>query len=135
MDTLDNHKGLNDGMPDDQALLKYAIQQTCSNLTIYCRDANLPEEYMHKYKRGMVIRERGFVDATALCGGIVTNHRYMILSNQMKQVPMLEQDPQWALHLANKDSRFLVLGKAKGEGARGGGYRCEGLGGALRETS
>ena len=99
-------------------LVKAAIQQTCSNLTQYCRDANLPYEITHKYQRGMIIRERGFVDATALSGGIITNHRYVILSNHMAPMPQFEGDKKWALCVANKDSRFLVLGKAEGNGKR-----------------
>lgn len=85
---------------------------------MYCRDANLPEELMHKYQRGMIIRERAFVDATALTGGVITSHRYIILSNHMVPLPQFEGDKQWALCIANKDSRFLVLGKAAGQGKR-----------------
>ena len=97
---------------------KAALNHTCSNLKQYCRDANLPYEITHKYQRGMIIRERGFVDATALSGGVVTNHRYIILSNHMAPLFQFEGDKQWALCVANKDSRFLVLGKAAGKGKR-----------------
>ncbi len=99
-------------------LVKAAIQATCSNLTQHCRDANLPYEITHKYQKGMIIRERGFVDATALSGGIITNHRYIILSNHMAHLFQFEDDKKWALCVANKDSRFLVLGKAEGKGKR-----------------
>ena len=99
-------------------LVKAAIQQTCSNLTQHCRDANLPYELTHKYQKGMIIRERGFVDATALSGGIMTNHRYIILSNHMVPMLQFEGDKQWALCVAGKDSRFLVLGKGEGKGKR-----------------
>lgn len=99
-------------------LIKAAIQTTCSNLIQHCRDANLPYEITHKYQKGMIIREKGFVDATALSGGIVTNHRYIILSNHMASLAQFEGDKQWALCVANRDSRFLVLGKAEGKGRR-----------------
>ena len=98
--------------------IKIAIQQTCSNLTQFCRDANLPYELTNKYQKGMIIRERGFVDATVLSGGIVTNHRYIILSNHMTPIFQFWEDKQWALCVANKDSRFLVLGKAECKGKR-----------------
>lgn len=104
--------------PASDDLRKAAIGQTCSNLTMYCRDANHPDALMHKYTSGMIIRERGFVDTTALSGGVVTNHRYIILSNHMMPLFQLEGDKQWALCVANKDSRFLVLGKAAGKGKR-----------------
>lgn len=99
-------------------LFNAAIQSTCSNLIQHCRDANLPYEITHKYQKGMIIRERGFVDATALSGGVITNHRYIILSNHMASLAQFEGAKQWALCVANKDSRFLVLGKAEGKGKR-----------------
>ena len=102
----------------DNEAIKIAIQQTCSNLTQHCRDANLPYEITHKYQKGMIIREKGFVDATALSGGIIKNHRYIILSNLMAPLFQFEGDKKWALCVANKDSRFLVLGKAEGKGKR-----------------
>lgn len=96
--------------------LNLAIQQTCSNLIQHYRDANLPSEITNKYQKGMIIKERGFVDATALSGGIITNHRYIILSNHMASLDQFDADKQWALCVANKNSRFLVLGKAEGKG-------------------
>lgn len=102
----------------DSALIKAAITATCSNLTQYCRDANLPYEITHKYRRGMILKERGFVDATALSGGVPTNHRFIILSNHMVPMLQFEGDKKWALCIANKDSHFLVLGKAAGKGKR-----------------
>ncbi len=83
---------------------------------LHRRDANLPYEIMHKYQKGMIIRERAFVDASAVVGGFLANHRYMILSNHMHMLPT--PDKEWALCVANKDSRFLVLGKAEGKGKR-----------------
>ena len=61
----------------------------------------------------MIIKEKGFVDATALSGGMVTTHRYMILSNHMTPMIRFEGNKEWALCVANTDSRFLVLGKAE----------------------
>ncbi len=105
-------------MHQDINAINAAIRQTCSDLTQHCRDANLPYELTHKYKRGMIIRELGFVDATALSGGIPTNHRYIILSNHMAPLFDFEKDKQWGLCVASKGSRFLVLGKAEGSGKR-----------------
>lgn len=103
---------------NDTNLVNDVIQKTCSGLTLYCRDANLPYEITHRYNKGMIIRERGFVDATALTGGIITSHRYLILSNHMAPLFQFEGNKQWALCVANKDSRFLVLGKAEYKGKR-----------------
>lgn len=98
--------------------IKIALQSTCSNLVAYCRDADLPYDIVHKYQKGMIIRERGFVDTTAMHGGIITTHRYIILSNHMAPMFQFEGDKQWALCIANMDSRFLVLGKGEGKGKR-----------------
>lgn len=95
------------------SLIKDAIQNTCSGLALFCRDADLPYELTHKYSKGMILRERGFVDTTALVGGLKTSHRYLILSNHMTPLFQFSGNKQWGLCVANRDSRFLVLGKAK----------------------
>lgn len=92
-------------------LINEAIRSTCTELSLYCRDVNLPHEFAYKYESGMIIRERGFVDATALCGGMVTAYRYLIVSNHMVPMQMFEGDKNWKLHIANQNSRFMVLEK------------------------
>ncbi len=110
-----DHQQVGKPLPSAEAV-NAAIMATCSKLVLFVRDTNLPYEITHKYHKGMIVKERGFVDATALRGGMVTAHRYMILSNHMPMVPT--PDKQWALCIANKDSRFLVLGKGKCDGKR-----------------
>ena len=52
-------------------------------------------------------------------GGMVTSCRYVILSNHMKNLAMLENGTNWGLHVANKDAHFKVLGQVTYKGKTG----------------
>ena len=88
-------------------------------ITLFARDVNLPPELAEKYKAGMIIREKGFTDTTIRFGGMVTSCRYVILSNHMKNLAMLENGTNWGLHVANKDAHFKVLGQVTYNGKTG----------------
>jgi hypothetical protein len=102
--------------PDD---LDDAINATYPGLTLFVRDVNLPPELSGRYADGLVIRERGFTDATPRLGGMVTTHRYVILSNHMADLDAIlgaDRDPDapnWRLHVAERDSHFKVLGQRR----------------------
>lgn len=86
------------------------INQNYPGMMMFARDVNLPQKLIEKYQPGMIILERGFVDATARVGGMVTNCRYCILSNHMANLSLFEQGTNWRLHTAQHHSRFKVLG-------------------------
>ena len=86
------------------------VNKNYPGMMMFARDVNLPQEMIDRYQPGMIILERGFVDATARVGGMVTNCRYCILSNHMANVGMFEQGTNWQLHVAQHHSRFKVLG-------------------------
>ena len=88
-------------------------------ITLFARDVNLPSGLAEKYKAGMIIREKGFTDATIRFGGMVTSCRYVILSNHMKNMSILENGSNWGLHVANKDAHFKVLGQVDYKGKTG----------------
>ena len=88
-------------------------------ITLFARDVNLPSGLAEKYKAGMIIREKGFTDATIRFGGMVTSCRYVILSNHMKNMSILENGTNWGLHVANKDAHFKVLGQVDYKGKTG----------------
>jgi len=90
-------------------LIEKVINHTLQGLTMYVRDVNLPAELVNKYDRGMIIKERIFVDASRRVQGMITTHRYAILSNHMVSFEALEEDRNWGLHVANRESRFMVL--------------------------
>lgn len=106
----------------DLETVKDAINVTYPGLMLLGRDVNLPQELASKYTSGLIVRERAFTDATPRLGGMVTTHRFVIMSNHMVDFDALvggDDDgtvPEWRLHVANRDSRFKVLGKADIDG-------------------
>lgn len=88
-------------------------------MVLYARDVNLPEELAEKYTPGRILREKGFTDASDRFMGMVTTHRYVILSNHMADLSGFEHGINWGLHTANKDSHFKVLGKVTVQGKTG----------------
>lgn len=104
---------------DDLASLEDALDATYPGLTLFARDVDLAPELAKKYTIGLVLRERGFVDATLRLGGMVTTHRFVIMSNHLADFDALlgkDRDPRtpnWRLHVAAPDSHFKVLGQRK----------------------
>lgn len=90
--------------------LQYAINETYPGMMMFVRDLDLPDTMAAKYRPGRILRERAYVDASARVGGMVTSHRFAILSNHMTDLGMFGQNAQWQLHTAARDSRFKVLG-------------------------
>lgn len=80
------------------------------DITMYARDVNLNPELARKYVPGQIIREKAFTDASIRFMGMATTHRYVILSNHMKDLSSFEHGTNWGLHVANRDSHFKVLG-------------------------
>lgn len=92
--------------------LEDAITDTLPGLTNYVRDVNLPAEVASLYKPGTIIRELGFTDASARVMGMVTTHRFSILSNHMADFGEMSGDEKalgWGLNVAQAGSRFQVL--------------------------
>jgi hypothetical protein len=88
------------------------MMATFANLQMYVRDVNLPEEIASKYTWGQILCERAFVDMTAYILGMVTTHRFAILSNHVADTSQTnEQTAAWGLHVANRDSYFRVIDK------------------------
>ena len=85
------------------------LNDTFPGLQIFVRDVNLPSVCAEKYKPGMIIKERGFTDATPRVMGMVTTHRYAILSNHMHNISMFEHGTRWALHIGQRDSHYKIL--------------------------
>ncbi|WNY23485.1 hypothetical protein MmiHf6_07920 [Methanimicrococcus hongohii] len=93
-----------------------AVNQTIPGLTMFVRDVNLPDSLAQKYEPGMIIREKAFVDASMRVMGMVTTHRYAILSNHMADFGPYEHGTNWGLCVAARDSRFKVLAVHKYSG-------------------
>lgn len=96
--------------------MKYSVQEMeavindiLPGLTMYVRDVNLSPEFAAKYKVGMIIREKGFTDASNRVMGMVTSHRYAILSNHMGDLREYEHDTNWGLFVAKNNAHFKVM--------------------------
>jgi hypothetical protein len=105
-------------MEFDEKYIETVVNRTYPGLTMYIRDANLPEIISEKYKKGIIIREKAFCDASSRVMGMVTTHRYAILSNHMANLSEFEHGTKWGLHVANRDSRFKVLENYEYRGKR-----------------
>lgn len=96
--------------PDiDIELYEKTINEILPGLTMYVRDVNLPPELAAKYKLQTIIMERGFTDASSRVMGMITSHRYAILSNHMADFGEYELDTNWGLHVARYNAHFKVL--------------------------
>ncbi|MCL1926475.1 MAG: hypothetical protein FWF95_04995 [Syntrophorhabdaceae bacterium] len=89
--------------------MEEAINQTYPELMMFVRDVNLSGEIANKYTSGLIIREKGFVDASCRVMGMVTTHRFAILSNHMFDFRPYEHGTNWGLYVAKRDSHFKVL--------------------------
>ena len=98
-----------DMVNDPQSAEHRVVETIIRNSSRYVRDANLDEGIAGKYQKGQILTERGFVDATDKIGGMMTTHRYMILSGYMADLSKFEKGTDWGLHTAKSGSRFKVL--------------------------
>ena len=89
--------------------MESVINKTFPGLTMFVRDVNLPTDIAKKYVPGTIIREKGYVDTSHRVMGMITSHRYAILSNHMASFESMEQGTNWGLCVAKRDSRFKVL--------------------------
>ena len=90
--------------------LQEAINDMYPGIAMFVRDVNLADGLADKYQAGSIIRERAFTDASCRIGGLVTTHRYVILSNHMGNLSAFEHGTHWGLHVAQRDSHFKVFG-------------------------
>ena len=89
--------------------IETVVNQTYPGLTMYVRDTNLSNEISKKYKPGLILLEKAFCDASNRVMGMVTTHRYGILSNHMADLSQFDHGPNWGLHVSKSGSRFKVL--------------------------
>lgn len=95
--------------PEDKQSPEYMIlASVLQTSNKYVRDVNLDEKLASRYEIGQIITERAFLDASPKIGGMITSHRYLILSNQMADLSQFEQGTNWGLHTARRDSSFKV---------------------------
>ena len=108
---------------DPKHMTKEQLQKVADKMypgmALFARDVNLPETLTRRYTPGLIIREKAFTDASSRFMGMVTTHRYVILSNHMADLSQFEQGTHWGLHVAQKGSHFKVLGQHTHQGKTG----------------
>ena len=93
----------------DIKLFEEVINEIFPGLTMYVRDVNLSPTIAAKYKADMIIREPGFTDASSRVMGMVTTHRFAILSNHMADLGPFEHGTNWGLYIARRNAHFKIL--------------------------
>ena len=93
----------------DTELFEKTINEILPGLTMFVRDVNLSPQCAERYHNDLIIKERGFTDASARVMGMKTSHRFAILSNHMANLSAMENGTNWGLFVAQRDSHFLVL--------------------------
>ena len=88
--------------------IEQIINTTYPGITMLYRDVNLGS-IAKLYKKGMIIKERAFTDASKRGGGIITTHRYAIFSNRYMDASKFEQCTNWGLCIMQSGSHFKVL--------------------------
>lgn len=84
--------------------------QTFDRLAFFYRDTELSEKLITKYHVGQILKERGFIDMSYKAGGIVSNLRYLIASNNAKDVSSVNPHSARFGHVILKtDAFFKVL--------------------------
>lgn len=82
-----------------------------SQCSPFYRDANFSQSIIDKHKIGLLLRERGLVDSTCKFGGLLGNHRYLIVSGIARDVSAFSQVPEWGLSLSPSNAIFKVIGQ------------------------
>ena len=86
-----------------------ACNEIFPGLQMFVRDVLLDKETEEKYKIGKIIREPTFCDASCRVGGLLTTHRYAILSNHFVSLEVFEHETNWGLFVCKRDSLFKIL--------------------------
>jgi hypothetical protein len=88
-------------------------EQACNNifpgLQMFVRDTILDDEVEKMYIVGKIIKEPAFCDASCRVGGLVTSHRFAILSNRYVDFGPAEHRTNWGLYVCKRNSYFKIL--------------------------
>lgn len=70
------------------------MNSTFAGLAFFCRDLELDEDLISKYKPNQIIMERGLTDLSHKIGGISKNCRYLVASSSGKDLSMFSPTPE-----------------------------------------
>lgn len=89
--------------------IKDLLDETFSELKLFYRDTNLPDELRSKYKIGQILKEKGFTDMTFLGGGLSGNCRYLIASSGARDLSKFNPDSVKNGHALLDDNSFFKV--------------------------
>ena len=92
------------------------MNSTFGGLAIFCRDLDLDESLISKYKPNQILMERGFTDVTHKIGGLTKNCRYLIASSKGKDLSMFSPNPEFGHIMIQSGAFFKVLDIQKENG-------------------
>lgn len=93
------------------------FKKTIDGLVYVIRDTNLKDVCSEKYQPNLLLREKAFVPASYLVGGMVTNDRYAILSNHMQFRQSFNSGVE-GYYVCQADSHYLCLDVYEYKGKR-----------------
>jgi len=96
---------------EKEEIKKYedAYNNIFPGLQMFVRDTFLEKATEEKYTIGKIIREPTYCDVSCRVGGMITTHRYAILSNHFVDFKDFEHGTNWGLFVCKRDSHFKVL--------------------------
>jgi hypothetical protein len=88
--------------------LQSIMNATFGRLSMFCRDLELDESLIAKYRPNQIIMERGFTDLSSKVGGMGTNCRYLVASSSGRDLSMFSQQPELG-HIVIQSSAFYKV--------------------------
>ena len=96
---------------DDKDTKKY--ENSCNRifpgLQMFIRDTFLSDEVEKMYIIGKIIKDPTFCDTSCRVGGIITTHRFAILSNRFVDFSPAEHGTNWGLCVCKRNSYFKII--------------------------
>ena len=85
-------------------------KETFKDLVFFYPDTSLKEELISKYKTGLIINELGFCDMSYKAGGLTGNLRFLIASNNGKDLSQIDPElSKFGFILLQSNSFYKVL--------------------------
>ena len=85
-------------------------RETFKDLAFLYRDTTLKKELISKYKIGSIINEKGFCDMSFKAGGLTGNLRFLIATNNGRDISQINPDIlAYGFILLQSDSFFKIL--------------------------
>jgi hypothetical protein len=85
------------------------MNSTFGGLTIFCRDVDLDESLVSKYRPNQILMERGFTDVSYKIGGLEKNCRYLIASSKGKDLSMFNPNAKKFGHIVIQSGSFFKV--------------------------